>query len=79
MTAEELFSKHFNGLHYDDITQERIQKYAIEFAKMHVAEALKQVEESIYINAICNICCSGSEIAFKENPILNCYSLDNVE
>ncbi len=31
-TAEELFGKHFNGLHYDDITPEGIQKYAHEYA-----------------------------------------------
>ena len=47
----------------------------IEFAKLHVTEALKEVEESIYINATCNICCNGSEIAFNENPIKNVYPL----
>ena len=49
MTSEELFGKHFNGLHYEDITKERIQKYAIDFAKMHVTqfkeELIKTVDE----------------------------------
>jgi hypothetical protein len=51
----------------------------ISFAKMHVKEALEQVEQSIHINATCNICCSGSEIGFNENPIVNAYPLDRIE
>lgn len=43
MTAKELFGKHFNGLHYDDITPERIEEYAIEFAKLHIEAALKKL------------------------------------
>ena len=46
MTSKELFGKHFNGLHYEDITKERIQKYAIDFAKMHVEKALQEIYNS---------------------------------
>ena len=46
--AEELFGKHFNGLHYDDITDEMMKDYAIELAttSKHVqSEILKaQIE-----------------------------------
>jgi hypothetical protein len=47
MTAEELWSKHFDGLHYDDITPEREQKYAIEFAKMKVLEAIELIKDNV--------------------------------
>lgn len=65
-TADELCSKHFDGLHNDDITYEKIQKYAIEFAKLHVEEALK---------------ITSKKFKNPDNirAILKTYSLDNVE
>ena len=38
---EGLFSKHFNGLHYEDITKEMMFKFAIDYANIKV-EAEKQ-------------------------------------
>lgn len=52
MNTTELFGKHFNGLHYDDITPERIEKYAIEFAKHHVEKALKAVKDNICLEGL---------------------------
>ena len=31
---EQLFAKHFNGLHYEDITKEMIMKFAVEYANI---------------------------------------------
>ena len=56
-----------------------LPEWLIDFAKMHVTEALKEAEQNIYINATCNICCSGSEIGFNENPIANAYPLHRIE
>jgi len=39
---EELFGKHFNGLHYKDITKEMMFQFAIEYANIKV-EAEKQI------------------------------------
>lgn len=39
---EELFGKHFNGLHYEDITKEMMFQFAIEYANIKV-EAEKQI------------------------------------
>lgn len=47
MTAEELYNINFNGLHYDDVTPEMIQKYAIEFAQYHVKKALENALEEV--------------------------------
>lgn len=60
-------------------TPKDVEEWMIEFAKMHVAATLKAAEDSIYLNACCNICCHGDEIVFKDNPISNCYPLYNVE
>ena len=38
---EELFGKHFNGLHYEDITKEMMLKFAVDYANIKV-EAEKQ-------------------------------------
>lgn len=77
-TAEEfLFSLNYSKdseLQFDEIT-----KVMIEFAKLHVTEALKEAEASIYIKAVCGICCNGDEITFSENPIKNCYPLHRIE
>ena len=35
---EELFGKHFNGLHWEDITKEMMMKFADEYAKLKVEE-----------------------------------------
>lgn len=45
ITANELFGQHFNGLHYEDITPDKIEKYAIAFAKLKVAEALEETSK----------------------------------
>ena len=47
MTSEELFGKHFNGMHYDDITSEMIKKYAVEFAKIKVREAVELIKDNV--------------------------------
>ena len=45
LTATEMFSKHFDGMYYNDITQEKIQAYTIEFAKLKVTEALHETSK----------------------------------
>lgn len=73
MTAKELFGKHFNGLHYDDITPERIEKYAIEFAEFHVKKALKAASKKSKIK-------EGQITDYKlTNSILIAYKLDLIK
>lgn len=45
MTAEELWSKHFDGLHWDDITQEKEVLFAKEYARLKCEELIKIVAE----------------------------------
>lgn len=73
MTAKELFSKHFNGLHYDDITREKIEKYAIEFAKFHAELALISAAEEADITD------SGRFPIIDKSSILNAYPLTNIK
>lgn len=47
MTSKELFGKHFDGMHYDDITPKRIQKYAVEFAKMKICEVVELIKDNV--------------------------------
>lgn len=72
MTAKELFGKHFNGLHYDDISPERIEKYAIEFAKYHVIEALEAAAENVIIEG------NKHEYELDKESILNAYPEENI-
>jgi hypothetical protein len=46
---EELFGKHFNGLHYDDITKEGIMDYAFEVANAHAASLIDYIENNAEI------------------------------
>ena len=81
-TAEEFFKEYSNNTslsegHYEYLIDEDSFKEAmIEFAKMHVQEALKQALE--------NIPCLGSSTDIAsyeevEKAILNCYLLENIK
>lgn len=76
ITAEELFGKHFNGLHYDDMTPERIIKYAIDFAGVHSKEALKQASEKASLK--CGEY-SSDDFYIDTDSILNAYPLSNIK
>ena len=45
---EQLFGKHFNGLHYEDITKEMMMKFAVEYANIKVEEEKQTIRE--YLN-----------------------------
>jgi hypothetical protein len=47
MTAEELWGNHFNGLHWDDITQEKEIEFAKEYARLKCQELLEIVAEKV--------------------------------
>ena len=49
-----------------------IEKFMIEFAKMHVEEALKQASEQVYVSdtVFCEI---------DRDSILNAYPLENIK
>jgi len=79
ITAEDFLLNKVRGINYKQPNQKQVEEWLIQFAKIHVTEALKEVEQSIHINATCNICCSGSEIGFNENPIANAYPLERIE
>lgn len=81
MTAEELWDKHFSGLYWDDITPEREQRYAIEFARYHVEQALKLASD----NAIVKMK-EGMEFYYEDyvegvdkDSILNSYPAENIK
>ncbi len=77
-TAEELFGKHFGGMHFDDITPEMTEKYAIEFAKLHVEAAL--IEASAKATTSDDIDGDSGEGSFWVNKesILSAYPLSNI-
>lgn len=86
MEAKELFSKHFDGLHYEDITPERIEKYAIEFARYHVEQALKEASEKAVMyddNEDCHFIDEEGNcpeyLLIDRKSILNSYSLENIK
>lgn len=60
-------------------THKQVEEWMIEFAKMHVAEALKEAKETLYVEAGCNICNSTDEIYFNSESITNSYPLHRVE
>ena len=60
-------------------TPSDVEEWLIEFAKMHVTEALKEAKETLYIEAGCNICNSTDEIYFNSESITNSYPLHRVE
>jgi len=44
---EELFGKHFNGMHWEDITKEMMMKFAEEYAKLKVEEEKECIREML--------------------------------
>lgn len=82
-TAQELWDKHFNGLHYDDITPEKMERYAIEFAKLHVQAALKSASEKAELKTVekyhREIDLSVYEPYIDKESILNGYDIDNIK
>lgn len=83
MTAEELSVKYFSGMHYEDITIEHIQKYAIEFARLKGKEILEAAVYNAGVKTI-KIPINGEEGTFEidvvdEDTILNAYDLNNIK
>jgi len=58
-------------------TPKEVEKWMIEFAKMHVTEALKQANENAKTGV--TDACGEIQSYLVERYILNAYSLDNVE
>jgi hypothetical protein len=56
---------HFNGLHYEDVTPEKIEKYAIDFAKRHVEEVVEKASK-------------GFKNPDNIRYIKKCYPLDGI-
>jgi len=42
---EELFGKHFNGLHYENITKEMMVKFAVDYANIKVESEKQTIRE----------------------------------
>jgi len=42
-TIDEIFGKHFNGLHYDDITKEGMIKFAEDYATIYHESEVKKL------------------------------------
>lgn len=81
-TSEEIIMKHCNkktndfGTSFSNISKIQCKQAMIEFAKLHVEEALKQALESIPCLG------SSSDIATYEeveNEVLNAYDLNNIK
>ncbi|MFZ2486955.1 MAG: hypothetical protein WAZ19_02440 [Anaerolineae bacterium] len=80
MTAEELSIKYFGGMHYDDITIEYIQKYAVEFARLKVQEALETAADKAFV-----VMKEDMDFYYEDyvegvdkNSILNSYDLKSI-
>ena len=75
MTAEEFLrnSSVTSSDRYDFLSK---QELMIEFAKMHVREALKQALESIPCLGSSTDIASYEEV---EKAVLNCYPLENIK
>jgi hypothetical protein len=79
MTAEELSIKYFGGMHYDDITIEYMQKYAVEFARLKVKEALEAAAEEAMIK-VHTESWGDYETSYNvdKDSILNSYDLNSI-
>ncbi len=42
---EQVFGRHFNGTHYQDITKEMICKFAVDYAHLKVEEEKQSIRE----------------------------------
>jgi hypothetical protein len=60
-------------------TPQDVKEWLIEFAKIHVTEALKEAKETLFIKAGCNVCNCVGEIFFDEESITDSYPLHRVE
>ena len=60
-------------------TPKDVEEWLIEFAKMHVEEALKEAKETLYIEAGCNVCNCVGEIFFNSESITNSYPSFRIE
>lgn len=57
-------------------TPKQVEEWMIEFAKLHVNEALKKASKKAIAYQLCN---DDDPIIVSENSILTAYSLDDVE
>ncbi len=96
-TAEEFLNNHPQISHYyDDKTDkmvcfsEQVEQAMIEFAKLHIEAALKEVNEKAYVEFVDLVSGEifdypdvlveeGVEININKNSILNSYPLENVK
>ena len=83
MDAKELYDKRFRGLQVGDITSEMIQKYAIDFAKLHVKELINFVKDNVTYGIYQNDDCDDeyhheSSIYVDFSIIDTNYSLDEI-
>jgi len=71
-SAEEILKHNESNAYYDQNSEYRI-KSMIEFAKLHVTEALKQASENAesYIQ--------GESMVIDKDSILNAYPLENIK
>lgn len=63
-------------------TPKEVEEWMIEFAKMHVTEALKQATEKLTMKLRDNVYelhMNDDWMEIDKNSILNAYDLDNVE
>jgi len=77
MTAEEYlsFQDGYSDLKSDYPKLDRsIKEVIIEFAKMHVKETLKQIQDRVYMNNDVNLV-----FLANKDSILNAYPLDNIK
>lgn len=79
-TAEEFFEtwlikKGYIALQgFEQLDQDDLSDYAIEFAKLHVEAALKSTSEKVTYNGF-----NYASIEIDEDSILNAYSLDQIK
>lgn len=76
ITAEDFLLNKVRGIVYKQPNHKQVEEWLIEFAKMHITEALKKAYFNHKINTI-----NGHNqpiIELDEDSILKAYPLDNV-
>jgi len=77
ITAEDFLLNKVRGINYKQPNPKQVEEWLIQFAKIHVTEALKKANENTKTGV--RDACGDIRADLVEKYILNAYSLDNVE
>jgi hypothetical protein len=87
ITAEDFLKTNLSKIHEEDIIEDLLQRLftfdvseiMIEFAQLHVVEALAQASEKAHHYHISTWKCEGVQPEVNKDSILNAYPLDKIK